>query len=197
MISEATTPTPWGYKVPALTPIVTADEFATATGGVMSSTAERISWTLDAVSQVVRDFCGWHVAPAMECAADLTAEGSLVQLPTMGVQSVDVLTVDGHAVTDFEWLESGLIRLPRGVTSRKWRGVHVEWTAGYGATGAIGAALVQLASNALAAAPGVREEHAGQVGITYNQTANGVSGGIRLLESDKAMLDAYRIAEVR
>lgn len=195
-MSDATTRTPWGYKVAELAPLMSASEFATATGGAMASSTERIEWALAAVSQVVRDFCGWHVAPATKCAADLTAAGRVVYLPTMGVESIDAVTVDGTEIDPAacEWLESGLLRVP--CASRKWRGVHVEWTAGYDTTGALAAAVSQLASNALAAAPGVREEHAGQVGITYNQTANGVSGGVRLLDSDKAMLDAYRIREV-
>ena len=188
------TRTPWGYGVPSLPAIMSVEEFELATGGVMSSSRERIGWALDATSQAVRDFCGWHVAPALECFADLTAEGHLVRMPTMGVQEVTRVEVDGREVAGFEWLEPGLLRIP--CTSRRWRGVHVEWLAGYGTTGAVGAVCVQLASNALAAAPGVREEHAGQVGITYNQTASGVSGGIRLLDSDRAILDAYRISEV-
>lgn len=187
------TRTPWGYRVPALVPLLTADEFAAATGGAFSSTTERVQWAIDATSQAIRDFCGWHVAPALGCAADLTAEGRLVKLPTMGVEDVTLVTVDGAPVDGYEWTESGLIRLPRTCRPQRWRGVHVEWVAGYGSTSALAAVAVQLASNALAAAPGVREEHAGQVGITYNQTAAGVSGGVRLLDSDRAMLDAYRI----
>ena len=62
--------TRWGYSVngDSLPPIIDADEFDAITGGVMSSAPERIEAVLDGVSQAVRDFCGWHVAPVLECS---------------------------------------------------------------------------------------------------------------------------------
>ena len=55
--------------------------------------------------------------------------------------------------------------------------------------------MCQLVENALVATPGLREEHAGNVGATYNQTESGVSGGVRLLPSDRAALALYRITD--
>ena len=39
----------------------------------------------------------------------------------------------------------------------------------------------------------MRAEQAGDVSVTYNTTASGVSGGVRLLDSDLAMLAPYVI----
>lgn len=192
--------TNWRYEIDAdaLPALMTVDEFKTATGGAMASTDAQIEWALSAVSQVVRDFCGWHVSPALACTFTGYGEGRFFKLPVMGVVSVDALSVKGAALAAdaYEWSDTGLIRLACGCFPRAWRAVTADFTAGYECAGALGAVVVQMAANALAAAPGVREEHAGQVGISYNQTANGVSGGVRLLESDRALLDPYRISEV-
>ena len=53
--------------------------------------------------------------------------------------------------------------------------------------------VAQIASNALAGAAGVSSETAGGVSISYNRTADGVSGGVSLLPRDKEMLQAYRL----
>lgn len=190
---------PWGYDLAdggEIPSIITPSQFAVLTGGRMSSTTEQVQAMLDATSAAVRGYCGWHVAPALECVWVGDAPDGICQLPAMGV-SVTSVEVGGTALdpTAYEWAESGLVRL-RGRAPR-WRSVRVEFAAGYdGGTDGIGAVVAQLAANALAASPGVREEHAGQVGISYNQTASGVSGGVRLLDSDRALLDPWRVRRI-
>ena len=51
--------------------------------------------------------------------------------------------------------------------------------------------VAQIASKALAAAPGIAEEHAGGVGATYNKTGDGITGGVSLLARDKELLSPY------
>lgn len=185
--------TKWGYSVDSeLGPIISVDDFQIATGGRMVSSEERIEAVLASVSQAIRDWCGWHVSPNLECTWKGQGEGNLMLLPCFGVTDVESLSVEGSEVIDFEWLNSGLIRIPCRFPD-KWRSCDVVYRAGFDATGALAAAVVQLASNALAATPGVREEHAGQVGATYNQTEVGVSGGVRLLASDYSLLAPYRL----
>ena len=191
--------TNWGYEVDGnMPPIMTVAEFQAATGGVMSSTPEQIEWALAAVSQTIRDYCGWHVAPVLTCKHTGDGRGRFLQLPCMGVVSVDAVAVAGATLAQgsYQWTGAGLIRLNRGCFPDVWRGVVVEYKAGYTLSGALQAVAVQMASNALAAAPGVASEQAGQVRIDYNRTSNGVSGGVALLDRDAAMLDAYKIAQV-
>ena len=187
--------TRWGYSVngDSLPPIIDADEFDAITGGVMSSAPERIEAVLDGVSQAVRDFCGWHVAPVLECSWTGQGEGRLMVLPCISVRSVTSLSVDGTATEAFEWLPSGLVRLQGGRFPDAWRSAVCGFVAGEDAAGALAMAVSQIAANQLAAAAGVRSERAGQVSIDYNQTANGVSGGVRLLDSDMRLLMPYRI----
>lgn len=196
--------TNWGYTaklgqgVEKLPAFMTVAEFKVATGGVMSSTDNQISWALDAVSQAIRDWCGWHVSPVIDCTYTGDGEGRFLQLPVMGLQAVSKLTIAGNvlAQTAYQWTREGLIKLNGGVFPSSWRSVDVEFSSGYPCAGALGAVLVQIASNALAAAPGVASERAGNVQITYNQTANGVSGGVALLDRDRLLLAPYRICEV-
>lgn len=196
--------TNWGYSVnlsegaQKMPPLMTVAEFRAATGGVMSSTDLQIGWALDAVSQVVRDYCGWHVAPVLSCSFTGDGEGRFLKLPAMNLQKVDCLKINGRPVdaAAYQWTVEGLVRLSCGVFPHSWRSAYVEFTAGCPCAGALAAAVCQMASNALAAAPGVQSEQAGQVRIEYNRTGNGVAGGVALLDRERQMLAPYRISGV-
>lgn len=188
-----TVQTPWGYTVAHLPSIIDVEEFDKLTGNALSSSDERKEAILDAVSAAVRDWCGWHVSPSLECVYTGEGAGRLLKLPALGVTKVDRLAVLGEDVEDYEWRDDGLIRLsPCHRFPGKWRSVVCEYTAGFGVMG-IGQIVAQIASNALVAAPGVSEEHAGNVGITYNRTGDGITGGVSLLDRDKAALSPYRL----
>lgn len=190
------TRTPWGYDVVGtLGNLMTAQEFATITGGTMSSSTDQINATLAAVSAAVRAYCGWHIAPNVECIWQGDADGKLIQLPAMGVSTVHSVTVGGENA-DYTWRKSGLIRLNKPAPDDWGQLVHADYDAGFD-TSVLASVVSQLAVNALVAAPGVMREQAGQVSITYNQTANGVTGGIRLLSSDKLLLDPYKLPAMR
>lgn len=189
----------WGYDVAdgvTIPSIITPAQFALLTQGRMSSTTEQVQAMLDAVSAAVRGYARWHVAPALPCVWVGDAPDGICHVPAMGVSSVTSVTVDGRALGpgEYEWSRSGLVRLRS--RAPRWGGVEVEFTAGFEDVDDLGGVVAQIAANALAASPGVREEHAGQVGITYNQTANGVSGGVRLLDSDRMLLDRWRIRRI-
>ena len=189
----------WGYDLAdgtALPSIITPAQFALLTQGRMSSTTEQVQAMLDAVSAAVRGYARWHVAPALPCVWVGDAPDGICHVPAMGVSSVTSVAVDDRTLGpgEYEWSRSGLVRLRS--RAPRWGGVTVEFTAGFEDVDDLGGVVAQIAANALAASPGVREEHAGQVGITYNQTANGVSGGVRLLDSDRMLLDRWRIRDV-
>ena len=185
--------TNWGYTVPCgLPPLMTANQLLTVAPSLSSST-EAITAVLEGVSAAVRDWCGWHVAPNLECTLIGEGEGRLLMLPAMGVTSVDSLSINGQPAPPFQWTAAGMVRLNCAAFPMDWRSVECVYHAGFDSA-SVAQAVAQIALNALVAAPGVREEHAGQVGITYNQTGTGVSGGIALLERDKALLAPYRLA---
>lgn len=190
-----TVETPWGYTVEELEPVISVADFKALCPG-LSSTDAQIEAVLNAVSYAVRDYCGWHVSPVLECSFVGSGEGRLLVLPSMGVSSVDSLTVGGVAVNDYEWLGSGLVRLTCGYFPDSWRSVTCVYNAGF-VSGAIAQVVSQIAANALVAAPGVANERAGNVSITYNQTGSGITGGVSLLQRDKESLAPYVLARAR
>lgn len=184
--------TSWGYSVESLEPVMTVEAFRELCPN-MASTDEQIAATIMAVSESVRDYCGWHVAPSLECTYKGEGEGRLLVLPAMGVTDVSSLTVEGRQVTGFEWKPSGLVRLTRGCFPDKWGSVACTYTAGF-APASVGQVVAQIAANSLAASPGVSDERAGNVSITYNRTGDGITGGVSLLDRDMAQLSYYRLA---
>ena len=186
--------TPWGYEIDSagLPPIISASEFDKITGGVMASTREQITAKLEGISSAIRDYCGWHVSPSLECDFTGTGEGRLLVLPAMFVSSIEYVKVNGAEV-EFEWQANGLARLKDGRFPDSWRSVECRYTAGLDAASVLGEIVAQIAGNALAASPGIAEEHAGSVGATYNKTGDGITGGVSLLTRDKELLAPYKL----
>jgi len=186
--------TPWGYTVDgALPPLLGVAEFHRLVPNISSSDA-RIEDMLDGISQALRDWCGWHIGPALDCVYTGDGEGRLLMLPAMGVTAVSSLKIDGETVDPgyYEWTSAGMVRLKHGRFPDSWRSVECAYTAGF-PLGAVAQVAAQVASNALVAAPGVREEHAGAVGISYNETGSGITGGVSMLERDLSLLAPYRL----
>lgn len=186
--------TPWGYGAEVegdgLPPLISSDEFRSLCPGLASDGA-RVEAALAAVSAAVRDWCGWHVAPTLTCTYTGEGEGRLLVLPALGVASVGSLKVRGADVP-FEHKGNGLVRLRAGSFPDEWGSVECTYRAGF-SSAAVGAVVAQVAANFLASAPGVAEEHAGSVGVTYNKTGDGITGGVSLLGRDLALLAPYRL----
>lgn len=199
------TPTAWGYSIAtddgSLPPLITPEQLEEATGGRFGADTPGVSTVLAGVSAAVRDACGWHVSPVLNCEERASGPGRVIALHTLlmtedpEVEELGVTLGPGQ----FEWSERGLVRRtcwrewPCG-----WGSVVVRYRSGIPAEMAPGLVTVaaQVASNALAAPAGVQSEQAGNVSISYNQTASGVSGGVRLLDSDLALLRIYALGEV-
>lgn len=166
--------TPWGYEVEgALPPLMTAAEFATATGGQMSSPAATVEWALAAYSAAIRAHCGWHVEPSLGCVARVDG-GRVLRLPAMAVSAVSSVEVGAEAVDPscYEWSRSGLVRVTRPCAASRagWRGVTVSYTAGVEDAPDLAATLVALVSEFLVSHPGISSQTAGgtQVGYSLN-----------------------------
>lgn len=187
--------TPWGYSVAELPPILTLEQFRDGDGANLSSDDEVIEAKLAGVSAAVRDHCGWHVAPSLECEWTGDGEGALLCLPSMAVTFISSLSIAGVELDpdEYEWRSAGLVRLRHGVFPDMWRSVACSYVSGHTSASAISEVVSQIALNALVAAPGVAEEHAGGVGVTYNRTGDGVTGGVSLLARDIDALAPYVI----
>lgn len=204
-MAEAYTPTAWGYSAAVedgkLPPIITPAQLEEATGGRFGPKTPGVETVLAGVSAVIRDACGWHVSPVLDVEERTGGPGKVIALRTLMMPEDPEVVELGEELGpgQFEWDQRGLIRR---ACFRQWPGGWGSVVARYksGIPASMAPALVavaaQVASNALAAPAGVQSEQAGNVSISYNQTASGVSGGVRLLDSDVAMLRAYMLGEV-
>ena len=186
-----------GVEISALPPIITAAQFAQLVPG-LASTTERVEAVIAATSATVRAWCGWHISPVLTCEWIGEADGTVLMLPSMGIRQITALsfntsgTFETVNASNYESKPSGMLRLKHGYFPAGWCSTKCTYKAGYEAVD-VQQVVAQIAANALVAAPGVAEEHAGSVGITYNKTGDGVTGGVRLLESDYAALAPYRL----
>lgn len=197
--------TPWGYSVEveggAMPPLITPEQLSDATGGRFGDGTPGVETVLGGVSAAIRDACGWHVSPELPCEEATQGPGRVIALSTLYASSVDSVTELGEELGagQWEWSERGMIRRACWRSwPAQWRSVVVRYTSGIPSSMAPALVTVaaQVASNALAAPAGVQSEQAGDVSISYNQTGSGVSGGVRLLDSDLSMLRVYMLGEV-
>lgn len=188
-------PLPDAFRLP---PLVTAEEFATWTGGKVPANDPRLEPLLAGASAGIRRWCGWHIAPVLE--ETLTGDGPggrLLLLPTgrlLEVVSVDNagVSVDPDAV---DKSRSGMVELRGGAWSSRLGSVTVRVRHGYDLAdvGDVGQIIKQVTANALASPMGATREQAGQVSISWATTAPGVSGGLSLLQRDLDLLTAFQI----
>lgn len=195
--------TPWGYEVGvdeggAIPPLIDSEQLSALTQGRFGPETQGVDDVLSGVSAAIRAACGWHVAPSLPCRAALDGGDRVVCLPALLVTGIESVTERGQELGEgaYEWSQAGMLRRCQW---KRWApgygSVLVEYEAGLPTAVAAELAVIaaQVASNSLVAPAGVRQESAGDVSITYNQTGNGVSGGVRLLDSDLAMLSRYRL----
>ena len=186
--------TPWGYEVEELPPLVSAEEFAAATGGAYG-TGERVEAALNAASQAVRNWCGWHVSPSLRCTALLTPEGRHAKLPAGYVSDLTASGRDGDEWAELEgveWRHDGLLRRRSGLPCG-WDSIKVEYAAGFdpAAVPDLAATVVGVAEGVLTASKGVASESADGVSITYAASAQGIASA--LTSQMGAQLAPYRL----
>lgn len=180
----ATIYTPWGYSVESLPALMTVAEFHAATGNkYIDSPQEQIEAAIDAASAAVRDLCGWHVAPALTCAATLTAGDELtgersriIALPAAYVSGIISITEDGAELDagEFAAMQNGLIRRACfKAWTNTWGGVVCEYVAGFDAAAV--PSLINAVTNVIEAALsvpyGIASETAGGISVSYSTQA--------------------------
>ena len=194
-------PTAWGYMVAhdsddqtwnGIPPLISRTDFNKATGNRWSTDTDMVDMVLAAVSQAVRNFCGWHIAPNLPCLyVAYGLEGKIAKLPSLMVTDCVLLDIDGEEHT-VDWQPRGLVKA-KGWWNPSWGKYAFGFNSGYESDAMLSQIIVQVASNHMAAAPGIREEQAGAVRLSYNQMANGVSGGVTLLDREQMLLAPYRL----
>ncbi len=185
----------FGYETAEpLPPIATIDDYVKACGQPADTT--KVEAALEAASQAIRDWCGWHVYPSVACTAQVIADGRFLRLPALVVTEVTGVTEDGEELSEgqYEWRRDGLVRRCGFRNwSQSWNGVGVAYVAGISDqdAAAVRDACVTLAANASTAPRGISSESAGDVSISYSVPGGGIdvasNAGLR------AVLAWYRL----
>lgn len=198
------TPTNWNYTLTtetSLDSLVSEFIFNTMTANKYEGD-QRIGQMIEAASAAVRNYCGWHLYPSLDCEYQGDSEDTarIIQLPARYVTAVSSVNVDGVELgaSDYAWKTNGLIRLGQRVCSSGWNDITVEYTAGLPEElmGAINELVVHRVTHALAQSYGVQSEAAGGVSITYS--ANWINGAraTALPDDNKEVLEPYRLQGV-
>ena len=186
--------TAWGYDVSeALEPIIYADDFNDMTNGAYSDNP-RVEAALNAASQAIRNYCGWHISPSLSCTAKPAGGAVVMKLPAGYVSEIESVTENGVTVTDYEWREDGLIKrnYPNAWTPA-WGGIEVEYTAGYEADAVpdLVEAVCAITSGVLSVSAGVTSESADGVSVSYSSSASSIAAG--LTSQMKCALEPYKV----
>lgn len=200
--------TEWGYTLPdvdTIPDILTTDEFNTMTGGKFAGDA-RIPAAIKAACGAVRNYCGWHVSPALSCvvsSAALYGNGSLkrvgadvlLQLPARLVSGVTSVTIDGDAHTDYRIEPNGLIYLFDAPALTRKSEIEITYTAGT-ASEVVKDLVANNVTHSLASSYGVTSESAGGMSITYNGGWVNADKASALTDVTKEALTSYRLQGV-
>lgn len=187
--------TPWGYDVNMLEPIISGVKFNELTNGAFA-TNPRVNAAVMAASQAIRNYCGWHVCPVLNCTAQPVGGGLVAKLPAGYVSDIQSITEEGSELDpdEYEWRSDGLIRRKDGQSwTEAWDGIEAEYNAGYiiDAVPDLVEAVCSVAAGVLSVSAGVTSESADGVSISYSSSASSIAAA--LTSNQKDALEPYRL----
>ena len=188
--------TVWGYDISAtLEPLLSVGSFNFMTGGAFASNP-RVESALEAASQVIRNYCGWHICPSLSCTANPSGDDILKRLQAGYVSAISKVTDGGVelASTDYEWRSDGLVK--RAFPNRwakGWNGTQIEYTAGYdiAAVPDLAEAVAAITAGVLSVSAGIASESADGVSISYSASASSIAAS--LTAQQKSVLEFYKV----
>lgn len=204
--------TTWGYTINAdtLAEMLTPIEFDNLTGNKYLGDG-RIAPNIAAACSAIRNFCGWHIFPYVECSfSEYMLHGNgrikpvggdlLVQLPAAYTTDIVAVDIDGESFADYALEDNGLLYLfdvRRSFTGRKSK-VTVQYHAGLPdeMMNGIKELIAHRVTHALASSAGVQSETAGGVSITYSANWINSSRATALADDNKEVLEPYRVRGV-
>lgn len=185
--------TPWGYEVDELPDLITVSDFNAATNNRYAGDA-RIEPAIASASAAIRAYCGWHVAPVLDCSITLDGEAGDIWLPTNALASVTSAKVGGEDVTVTGSNRRGRVRLAHKTCGLG--NVAIDYVAGYDVAACpdlMGVVVQRVMASVAMTTYGVSQETAGGVSISYSGSALSDLGSAFLPDSVKAALSTYRL----
>lgn len=205
--------TAWGYSInsdEALPDMMSMEDFTDFTANKYAGD-ERLTDTLKAACAAVRNYCGWHIYPAVECSMSeylLRGNGRVkcvgndlqIQLPATLVSAVSGVLINDSDHDDFALENNGMIHVfdvGLYAMSRKTK-VTVLYTAGFpaGQIDGIKELIANRVIQALSSSGGVQTESAGGVSITYSSSWANTAGAGQLTDTNKEILMPYKVRGV-
>lgn len=187
--------TPWGYEADDLPPIITAERFHALTNLAYIDNP-RIESALYAASQAIRNYCGWHICPLVDCTVHPDGGSKVLRLPAGYVSEISSVKEDGEDLQEgqFEWRHDGLMRRAQfRQWSPRWNGIEVKYKAGYEAYAVpdLTEAVCAITAGVLSVSAGVISESADGVSVSYSQSASSIAAGLTVQQ--KYALEAYKV----
>lgn len=166
-------------------------------GIVDANTQVNPQFWLNAAHGAIRDYCGWHVAPVIPETLTLDGSGGrTLLLPSKRIQSIMSVLSDGEDVTERVHLSkrAGMIEID-GAWSRELGGIVIELSHGYPVdeVPAVAALIVTLTKRARDGGGMIASQGIGPASVRYVTGKDGAVLGVPLLESERALLDKYRL----
>lgn len=202
--------TPWGYTlagdVVTIPAMLTEAEFNAYTADKYAGDA-RVASEINAASNLIRNYIGWHLFPAMSCAATIpvlrmngrvkyNAGEFLVQLPATHVPEVSSILVGSTESTDFISEQNGLVHIfDPGCFDRRTI-ITVNYTAGLGPEfmDSVKELIVNRIIHGLERNYGIQSQTAGGVSISYANSWN--NDASTLSDNDRDLLIPFKVQGV-
>ena len=204
--------TNWGYavtNVDALPEMLEGIEYDQFTADKYAGD-KRTHSNIMAAESAIRNYCGWHIFPELDCRLDTTffdrrvtiaGRYIMIQLPATYVTAVKSIQIAGVAYDETFVLDNnGILRIydVNMCAIREYSKIVVEYTAGIPEELAAGLKelIAHRVTHALASTAGVQSETAGGVSVTYNATWTNNSRATALADDNKEVLAPYKVRGV-
>ena len=201
--------TPWGYSlnnVDKLPDFITAQEFNAFTNSKFGLDA-RIAANIPSATAAIRNYCGWHISPKLECFAEyrimdlrdaFVGPDVLVQLPATFVSDIKSVAIDGENTSDFDLDKCGLLRIYDVDFHDRRSKISIVYDAGLDDSQitVIKELTAHRVTHAVSSSYGVMSEAAGGVSITYNASWAGNTRSTALPDDNREVLEPYRVKGV-
>lgn len=212
--------TPWGYELlteSQLENFVTPQEVDDFTGGRFRGDV-RVQANIAPATSSIRNYCGWHIAPSLECACmvnikDLrnafTGSDLMVQLPARLVTSISSILLnakynsatdrwEGDELTDYDFETNGMLQIYDVARPDRRSKLRIVYQAGYSLDDIplIKELTAHRISHACSSSYGINSETAGGVSVSYNASWAGNTRSTALPDDNKEILEPYRVKGV-
>lgn len=196
--------TQWGYTLTdadTLPDMLDDEEFDALTDSKYAGDT-RLEPMLKSAQAAMRDYCGWHIYPSMACEyeSDSIDVSRVIQLPAKFVTAIESVTINGVALdsSSYHLKRNGLVMLDAPACGESWNDIVIEYTAGYSEDqiAAIQELIAHRMVHAMAMPFGITSESADGVSVSYSQAASNNNRSSQLSQSDKWLLEPYRVVGV-